>query len=160
MTKRQEDWEKAQEKRDETANDLNFYLLISGLSFKRVDDTIHYQLNSKNGKNIPFIFMYKDSGGFYLKVPKEFLDNPVTYLDHLIKENYYSIIVDGENREYTVPISFMTIKKYWKWKMETSEGNKNRMQFRSLIGRMTYRRPLEGSAFSPCLVDELNKLLS
>lgn len=93
--------------------------------------TLHYFLTKKNTlKKIPFIFLYidKEQGDVYLKVPKEYKEAPDSYLKLLVALNYHMIIVNNERDKFSPPIS-LEIVSTWKHKMIDVPGNRNRLQF-------------------------------
>jgi hypothetical protein len=128
--------------------------------------SLHYQLrNLINHKAIPFIFAYEDSGGVYLKLPKDYKEAPALYLNLLADNNYHILIVGKESilshRVYSRIISFKDILKnpqVWQWGMGTSKGNTNRLQFFGSMSSIKYKHPEEPSLFEGSLIEELKKL--
>lgn len=123
---------------------------------------LHYILTNKNKlNNIPFIFMYwsKSGGGFYLKVPKEYKQDPKGYLQILTELNYHVIIINEPSEKYSQPVKLQTICKYWKYKMSKSKGNQNRLQFYGSLKTITYLHPEEETLLDPCMVELLKKLM-
>ena len=141
-------------------NILNNYI---GTEVGGTGMSLHYRLKKAGSKEeVPFIFAYEDSGGVYLKLPKEFKPIPQAYLDLLVSSNYHILIVGKASTEsyriYSRVISFKDIvnqPRVWKWQMATSKGNTNRLQFYGSLSTIKYLHPTENTLFDPPLLDQL-----
>ena len=188
MTKRDSDFNKGKFSRESTAIHLNSYIEEHGLIFERNHDYLktmhvsekvkhnnlkdgilpapfekamylHYVLTNKNTLNrIPFIFMYKSSGGFYLKVVKEYKESPKDYLKLLIQFNYHVLVVDEQKNKYSSPIPFNTIATHWHCAMATSKGNRNRLQFYGSVKSVYCRDILQETLLEPNIIQMLINL--
>lgn len=87
-------------------------------------------------KVIHLIYLFK-KGGFFLKVPKEYKENPEAYLDTLQELDFYVLPIDDVELTFGSPMSILEVKKYWGYKMATSKGNTNRLQFHGKIGTIS-----------------------
>ena len=189
LNKRDVDFQTGKLKREKTASDLNKHLKFHrmGIHFERNQPllktmsiseknknnilqnylvpapfekamTLHYSL-VKGKRKIPFIFCYKDGGGFYLKLPKEYKGDPDGYLKLLGAFLYHVIIVEeGKEDRYSQVIPISIIRKHWKYGMLTSKGNTNRLTFYGSISKIVYLKPDEELLFSASLLQSLKAL--
>lgn len=149
----------------EKAKNNRFANFIPGTSFHKAMG-LHYVLqDTLSKKMIPFIFFYQGHGGIYLKVPKDYLQSPQSYLTILADMDYRGLIVSDkstdDNRFYSFPISFKTIEHSWEYTMSSSRGNLNRLQFHGPLTKIDYWHPLQesGLGLEPCLLATLLNLL-
>ena len=119
---------------------------------------LHYVLTKENKLNkIPFIFMYRDGGGFYLKIPKEYKEDVETYLKILTELDYHFIIIDKKKYSYPTPLKTIC-NKPWNHKMSESKGNKNRLQFYGKLSKIIYRHPEERD-LQGTIIERLDELI-
>ena len=127
--------------------------------------TLHYSL-VRGKRKIPFIFCYKDSSGFYLKLPKEYKEDPDGYLKLLEAFKYNVLIVDEGEGEFKLTglykfsqiIPMDLIRKYWVHKISTSKGNTNRLKFYGSMKDVVCMYPDQSGLFSKPLYQALNEL--
>lgn len=124
---------------------------------------LDYMLTSKNRLEIgtPIVFIIKNKGGIYRKVPREFKNDPDMYMKTLMLMNYYIIVVDLKRMAFSYPIPISTAYHNWTWKMQTSKGNRNRLQFYGPVSSIETVPPefpsLEGTVLDK-LIELANKL--
>jgi len=114
--------------------------------------------NRLTEQNIHLIYFFR-KGGFYLKVPMEFKDDPKQYLQILHDSCFYVLPVDDSDFTFGKPIDFLNIMKHWDYKMANSKGNRNRLQFHMKIHTIAFLPPGELDFFSPTLADSLKNLM-
>jgi hypothetical protein len=118
---------------------------------------LDYIITSKNrpsfGPRVAFLIKSK-GGGIFRKVPKEYKLDKEGYLKVLQSFNYYFIIVDLEKMTFSLPISINIAIKYWKYEMQISKGNTNRLQFYGAVSSIDLL-PANFPTFSGSLVDNL-----
>jgi len=144
-------------------NILNNYV---GTELGGTGMSLHYRLKKiGTDQEIPFIFAYEGSGGIYLKLPSEFKTLPQAYLDLLAFSNYHILVVSKDSTEsvrlYSRAIAIQDIidrPRIWKWKMGTSKGNTNRLQFYGALSLVKYRVPYEPSLLEVPLLEQLDNL--
>jgi len=95
---------------------------------------LHYVLQNKHcNRRIGFIFMYRTSNDFHLKVPSNQVSNNANdYLKMLVSNHYYVLIVhivEGEEERYSIPIPVTTIMAWDHW-FPKSKSNRTRLVFK------------------------------
>lgn len=123
---------------------------------------LYYALKYKDNKypgQINFIFAYSDQGSFYLKLPKEYRNDPGGYVKLLAELNWYVLVIDG--RTYSSPISMQLVEQFWKRAISKSKGNKNRLQFYIPLQRVRCRKLTEGDGLfeERTVIQELKELI-
>lgn len=92
---------------------------------------LYYRLKNKdNNEHINLIFIFRDSFGMYMKIPRDSLSNPDFYLESLAKESYYVMIVEDHEDPYKFSdlIPMETVRKWNHW-LSTARGNETRLVF-------------------------------
>jgi hypothetical protein len=162
--KRKDDFDKGKSRREKTADDLNFYLKKNKTGLFFISKSygkfmgLHYELVRNRRTRKPFIFCYTDAGGFYLKIPKEYIQDPEKYLQDLSELDYHTIIVDEETMRYSHIMTFQDIRKFWKRHMSTALGNLNRLQFSGEMSKIDFLHPEKKTLLDPSLVIALKNL--
>ncbi|HSH25606.1 MAG TPA: hypothetical protein VLA13_08735 [Massilibacterium sp.] len=81
---------------------------------------------------IPLIYLYKkddNSMPLYLKLPKEYKYRPDEYMYLMNCMNFHILIINEDLTKFSRLIPFSVIRKAWSWKVQTSSGNRNRLDF-------------------------------
>lgn len=120
---------------------------------------LHYSLsNGLKHDSISFVIMVIGSGGFYLKIPSDALSDPKSYLDHLIRFNYHTLIIPTDGKTFSKVFTVKEIDTYWKWHMSESRGNKNRMCFEASMKDIRLLDPFTKTLSHPDLIQQLTDL--
>lgn len=123
--------------------------------------SLHYIVtNILNGKRFPVIFIFDTGSGIYIKTTKEGKNSPETYLDALQALNYHIIVVDHKNWTYSRAISLEELRQHWRYKLASSKGNTNRIQFYGDFSKIVLYRLGEGSLFTPPIELQFKKVLT
>lgn len=123
---------------------------------------LYYCLRWKGDRQgaINFIFIIKENGTMYLKLPNEYKENPDGYIELLKLLDFYVLVAEKETNRVSYPISMHTVIT-WPHKKSETKGNLNRLQFFINIDTIECRHPEShaGLITNKSVMDTLEDLL-
>lgn len=158
-SKRSSDWNKGLQDRLKVATSLNTYLQKEGIYIewdKSEFGAIFCVQSIIKSKKIPIYIRFSNDFGFFIKVPAEYISNPLDYYEQI--KSYLVLYVKRDIQVYEKYSNLMTVEHIMNnsnWKMETSKGNKNRLQFDFKIDSLVYTPPSTFTMFSPSLITQI-----
>ena len=157
LSKRADDYDKAEEKRIATAGFLNGFVTDFHIAMEKPmnkDKGMIFDVISGGFVRMRIKFLYK-GGGLYDKIPKRYWTNPEKYLKWMSKLGVHLIVVNGE--EFSGLISYDYIRKNWEYEMAKSETNKNRLIYFGPASTIECRPPDVRDIIRPSLIDQIRE---
>lgn len=145
------------EKRQQAISHLNA-CLPEGIEIMKTDEETNQYVELVEGKKrIPFIILFPDDTGCYMKLPNKWISKYRSYMEILDKKRFHFLLV--RDRQYSFPVPMSTAMKHWAPEMATSKGNENRLQFHGSVSKITYHDLKQKDLFGASVIESLIGLL-
>lgn len=145
------------EKRQQVISHLNT-VLPDGIEIRKTDkETNQYVELVKGKKNVPFIILFPDDTGCYMKLPNKWISKYRSYMEMLDKKGFHFLLV--RDKQYSFPVPISIAMKHWAPAMATSKGNENRLQFYGSVSKIIYHDLKQKDLFGSSVIESLIGLL-
>lgn len=122
---------------------------------------LFYSIESdRNYSGSIIIFGCKNPGGFYIKMPSEYISTPINFLKTLQDSYNTKVIIVEEQKEkilFSNLIDLSVFIEHWN-PNQGGKGNKNRIQFHGPLKEIVCRCPNEVDLYGDSLINQLQQL--